>query len=169
MGPLVNLAAARLLILLFLFIWATPLAAEINNGRVSWIYDGDTIKIEEIGKVRLLGIDSPEQEDSPRDNYYWKHYRIGSERLRETARKALKYNIHQVKGKTVRLEFDRDRQDKFGRTLAYVYLPDGSLLNRQLLELGLATVYRRFDFRLKNDFLSAEETARNNGVGLWAK
>lgn len=168
MGSLIRNALRLGLILLLLF-QTTPLCAESLGGQVSWIYDGDTIKVEGIGKVRLIGIDAPERENSSRDGYYWKHYRINSERLRDTARDALKHNIAQVKGEEVRLEFDRDRQDKFGRILAYVYLADGTLLNRQLLELGLATVYRRFDFRLKNDFLSAEETARSKGVGLWEK
>ena len=57
----------------------------------------------------------------------------------------------------------------YGRLLAYVYLPDGRLLNRMLLEQGLAAVYRKFTFRMKTDFLTAEQQARQAGIGLWKK
>jgi micrococcal nuclease len=67
----------------------------------------------------------------------------------------------------VTLTFDHERHDRYGRTLAYVTLADGRLLNRLLLEEGHAIVYRRFDFRLKNDFLAAEERARGKGAGMW--
>jgi micrococcal nuclease len=42
------------------------------------------------------------------------------------------------------------------------------LLNRVLVRQGLAVVYRRFSFRLKDDFLVAEDDARQAEVGLWA-
>ncbi|MEJ2700672.1 MAG: thermonuclease family protein, partial [Desulfuromonadales bacterium] len=64
---------------------------------------------------------------------------------------------------------DHDERDRYGRLLAYVVLPDGRMLNRLLLEKGYAAVYRRFDFRLKQDFLRAEADARRRQVGLWQK
>ena len=155
--------------LLGLTLWATAtLTAESISGQVSWVYDGDTLEVEGVGKVRLLGIDTPEREDSPRDRYYQTRQPISSERLRAVSRAALKFNIRQAKGKLVTLEFDLQKKDRFGRTLAYVYLPDGTLLNRLLVEQGLAATYRRFDFRLKADFLAAEALARSAGIGLWS-
>jgi micrococcal nuclease len=41
-----------------------------------------------------------------------------------------------VEGKEVRLEFDWQRRDKYGRLLAYVYLPDGTFLNAELIKQG---------------------------------
>jgi micrococcal nuclease len=169
MGTLTHRAAIWLPAFLLLLLWTPQLCIATETGKVSWIYDGDTLKVDGIGKVRLIGIDTPEREDSPRDDYYQKRDSISSERLRKISRKALEFNIRQVKGKQVRLQFDRERQDKFGRTLAYIYLPDGTLLNRLLIEQGLASVYRRFDFRFKQDFLAAEEQARQAGIGLWAR
>ncbi|RME39217.1 MAG: thermonuclease family protein, partial [Deltaproteobacteria bacterium] len=55
--------------LLFVLLLAGQVLAD-PTGRVSWIYDGDTLKVEGIGKVRLLGIDAPEHEDSYRDRFY---------------------------------------------------------------------------------------------------
>lgn len=169
MGPLTFRHPILLTVGLLLFLWLVPVSAATVTGQASWIYDGDTLKIEGIGKVRLIGIDAPEREASSRDRYYSERYQISPEHLRITAKQSLDYNIRHVKGKNVRLAFDIQRQDKYGRTLAYVYLPDGALLNRLLIEHGLATVYRRYDFRLKKNFLAAEEKARQAGVGLWSQ
>ncbi len=136
------------------------------NGTVEWIYDGDTLKVRGVGKVRLIGIDIPEKEDSSRDRSFT---RLGAKQrqLRPIGRAALRYNIAQVKGKTVRLRFDGPEKDRHDRTLAYVYLPDGRLLNRLLLEQGYAIVYRRFDFHFRDDFLRAETAAQAAKIGLW--
>ena len=142
-------------------------AADLH-GRVTWINDGDTLRVAGIGAVRLIGIDSPEMETSPRDRYY---QRRGIDRatLRSVAREALRFNIRTAKGKTVTLQTDVEPRDRYGRLLAYVVLPDGRLLNRLLLKKGYAAVYRRFDFRLKKDFLRTEAEARHRHLGLWQK
>ncbi len=158
---------AGLLLLLLCLAGGCRAAGEVT-GRVEWIYDGDTVKVAELGKVRLLGIDTPEHEASERDRFYLRRG-ISEPRLRQIAEAALQFNIATVKGKTVRLTFDAERRDRYGRLLAYLYLPDGRLLNRLLLEKGYAVVYRRFDFRLKEDFLAAEQQARRDKVGLWER
>ncbi len=155
--------------LLLLLLFFGNAAAETRSGRVSWVYDGDTLKVEGVGKVRLLGIDTPEKEASPRDDYYRRHERIAPDRLRRIAAQALNFNRQQLKNRSVRLEFDHEQRDSYGRTLAYVFLPDGRMLNRLLLAQGLAAVYRRFDFRYKADFLRAEQSARDRRLGLWHK
>jgi micrococcal nuclease len=138
------------------------------EGKVLWIYDGDTIKIAGVGPVRLIGIDTPERKNSERDRYFRK-LGIPPKKLRRIARDALNFNIATVKGQAVRLCLDHEERDGHGRLLAYVTLPDGKLLNRLLIERGFAVVYRRFDFRLKEDFLLAEVQARKRGIGLWEK
>lgn len=158
------------LLLLILFLFFLPATALCDpaalTGTITWVYDGDTVKVENIGKVRLLGIDTPEKEDSPRDNYY---LRQGVDRgtLRRIADMALRFMIREAKGKRVTVQVGGDGTDRHGRTLAYIYLPDGRLLNRLLLEEGLAAVYRKFDFRLKADFLATEKAARLKRLGLW--
>lgn len=142
-------------------------AGEVR-GQVEWIYDGDTLKVAGVGKVRLLGIDTPEREASDRDRFFVKLGGNGK-RLRRIAGEALRFNIETVKGKEVRLAFDREKRDHYGRLLAYVTLPDGRLLNRLLLENGYAVVYRRYDFLRKDDFLSAEAQARREKIGIWMR
>lgn len=119
-----------------------------------------------MGKVRLIGIDTPERENSQRDRYLIKKG-VSSAKQREIYKKAKEFNIDQVKGQTVTLSLDDPPRDRHGRLLAYLHLPDGRLLNRVLLEQGFAVVYRRFSFRMKEDFLTAEEEARSNKLGLW--
>ena len=157
----------RLSLLLFCLLICSNAAAALISGNVSWIYDGDTIKVDGVGKVRLIGIDSPERKDSPRDAYYLRHDNIAPDKLRQVGQMALKFNIEQVKSRRVRLEFDHEKTDSYGRTLAYVFLPDGRLLNHLLLKNGLAAVYRRFNFKRKDDFLKAEKFARDQRLGLW--
>ncbi len=132
-----------------------------------WVYDGDTLKIENIGKVRLLGIDTPESQASSKDYFNTKRFSITEKRLRKIAKQAKYYNIHNLKDRRVSLELDQTHRDKYDRLLAYVYLPDGRMLNRILLQKGLATVFRRYDFQYKKDFLEAEAKARNGKLGLW--
>lgn len=156
-----------LLALLFLLLGSAH-ATELT-GHVLWVYDGDTLMIENIGKVRLLGIDTPEYKASSRDRFYTEKFHVEAKTLRKISHQAKNYNIRNIKGTRVRLEFDKIQKDKYERLLAYVYLPSGDMLNLALLEKGLATVFRRYDFQYKKDFLKAEKKARNKKLGLWEK
>jgi len=149
-----------------LFIpFSQTLAADLQ-GRVSWIYDGDTIRVAGIGKVRMLGIDVPEREASSRDRYF-KRRGIAPVTLRRIHNRAHTFVRKHSLGQVVSLQAGQPAHDAYGRLLAYVILPDGRLLNRLLLEQGFAVVYRRFDFSLKKDFIEAEEEALRRGRGMW--
>ncbi|MDZ4183739.1 MAG: thermonuclease family protein [Desulfuromonadales bacterium] len=157
-----------LLIFSLLFCSALSAAAGDVRGRVSWVYDGDTVKVEGVGKVRLIGIDTPERKASERDNTF-RRAGIAPQQLRSGAKRATDYLIGNAKGQIVTLTFDRIKTDRHGRTLAYLTLPDGRMLNRELLREGLACVYRRFDFRWRDDFIQVEAAAQRAGRGLWAR
>jgi micrococcal nuclease len=144
----------------------TAAVRETASGKVLWIYDGDTLKVSGIGKVRLIGIDAPEREPSQRDDYF-RRQGIVPATLRRIHREGRDFLIEKVKGETVSLDWEQPERDRHGRLLAYVILPDGRCLNELMLEKGYAVVYRRFDFSLKPDFLKAEESARSNKQGLW--
>lgn len=166
-----TLTTLRLFLWLSLLLVLPACAGEPEpslQGTVTWVYDGDTLKVEPLGTVRLIGIDVPERADSSRDRYLVDKG-ISAARQRVISRAATEFNIRLVKGERVNLVLDDPPRDRHGRLLAYVYLPDGRLLNRLLIEQGLAVVYRRFTFSMKNDFLAAESAAARNGVGLWAE
>jgi micrococcal nuclease len=121
--------------------------------RLVRVIDGDSLRVRCGGatlEVRLIGVDAPE-------------YR------QEYSRKARDFTRNFCRGKPLRLEFDRDRRDRYGRTLAYVWA-DGVMLNRELVRAGLALPIRikpntRHYTRLKE----AEEEARRERRGFWNK
>lgn len=166
MRTLIVLSLA-LFISITLFVGTALSAPAALAGKVTRVYDGDTIKVEPHGKVRLLGIDAPEREASDRDRYYLRKG-IKESTLRAIAVQSRQFLARNAAGRTVTLQLDSAHRDKYGRLLAYVYLPDGRLLNRLLLDAGLATVYRRFNFRLKKNFLAAEKKARSRFRGIWS-
>ncbi|HEY5673695.1 MAG TPA: thermonuclease family protein [Malonomonas sp.] len=158
----------RLVLIISLLLCCTPaLFAAEYTGRVSWIYDGDTLQVDGIGRVRLLGIDTPEAKGSSRDRFYQNNFAIAPKKLRQISQQVKRFNIDTTKGVRVRLVTEAQEHDKHGRLLAYLYLPDGRQLNRILLEKGLATVFRSYQFSLKDDFFTAENSARSAKIGLW--
>lgn len=57
-----------------------------------------------------------------------------------------------VEGKRVRLEYDQNTKDRYGRTLAYVYLEDGAFLNMEIIRQGYSFAYTRFPFKYIEEF-----------------
>jgi len=123
------------------------------------VIDGDTIQVccvfGDRVTVRYIGIDTPET----------KHPMKGIERAGKEASEA---NRKLVEGKTVRLEFDVQQFDKYGRILAYIYLEDGTFVNAWLVENGYAMVMT-FPPNVKYEalFLRLQREAREAGTGLW--
>ncbi len=156
---------------LFLFFTAISCtAAEERSveGVVTRVFDGDTLEVAGAGRVRLLGIDAPEFEASERDRFYLRQG-ISEARLRQVAFEGRGYVVALAQGKRVRLVFDGERRDRYGRLRAHVILPDGRDLNRLLVEGGYAAVYRRIDFGKKEEYLAAERDARSKRLGMWGE
>ena len=110
---------------------------------VKRIVDGDTITVVSGGndvKVRLIGIDTPENRENSkalRDSN-----RSGSdlEAILSQGKQATAFLKSILKkGDTVSLEYDTVKNDKYGRTLAYVYLSDGRFLNDLIISSGYAS------------------------------
>ena len=124
--------------------------------RVAEVIDGDTIAVDD-GKgtiVRYLGIDTPEtaRQDSPGDPY---------------SAEATEFNRKLVGGKRVRLEFDSEKYDVYGRLLAYVFADDVSV-SEELLRQGLATpLFIDPNRKYREQFTSAAEEARKEKRGIW--
>lgn len=120
------------------------------------VIDGDTLELEGGERVRLIGVNAPESVD-PRRPVEW----LGKEAAEFTRRLA--------EGKTVRLEYDEELRDPYGRTLAYIHVPDGMLLNAEIIRQGYGSAYTRFAYRRQSEFVRLEREAREQGRGLWAK
>ena len=129
-------------------------AAAVDAQVVERVVDGDTIVVRGVGRVRLIGVDTPETVDPRRPVE-----RFGQE--------ASAFTKRLLEGKRVRLEYDQDRTDRYGRTLAYVYLPDGTFANAEIIRRGYGHAYTRFPFKYLDRFRQLEQEARRAGRGLW--
>ena len=145
----------------FLFFFAQAQLQENTWYKVSKITDGDTFyvmtKNSEKFKIRLIGIDAPES------------YNVGKKFRKEYFGKEAKvFATNLLKNKKVKLTFDVQKTDRYGRILAYAYLENGVFLNQYLVENGFAVV-ATFPPNVKyvEVFTKAEKLARKKEVGLW--
>ncbi len=138
---------------------------------VTRVIDGDTFKMSNGEKVRLLGIDTPEKYDS--DKLERESDRTG--RDKETIKKlgdaASDYVRNLAEGKKVTLvkESNYEDRDKYGRLLRYVYMEDGTFLNAKIIEDGYANVYNSANISKTDEFRKLEKDARQNKRGLWGE
>jgi len=123
--------------------------------RVRWVNDGDTVVLNDGRKLRYLGINTPE---------------IDYERQwgQPYAYVAKRFNHKLVDGKKIRLEFEQKKTDRYGRILAYVFLADGTFVNRQLLAKGYGYFYPsprpgKYDDLL----LKTQREAMSAQAGIW--
>ena len=173
LGKCVSVGLGLLLILLFPISWSW--ASDTVSARVVRVVDGDTLDVRiggRVERVRLIGVDTPEVHES--EKLYRDAERSGRdvETIRALGARAsefVKGLVHP--GDTVTLEFDWQRRGKYGRLLAYVYLPDGRMLNEVIICSGYGMAYTRFPFRqdLMDRFLACQRKARAKGLGLWAE
>jgi len=130
---------------------------------VTRVIDGDTLDIDapdgdrRVTRVRLWGIDTPEMahRDRPRAEPFAQEATDLTRRLAEGRRVRLTLEPHRLRG-------------HYGRLLAFVELPDGTLLNEALLSAGLARADGRWSHRYIRRFESLEREAREAKRGLWA-
>src|SRR5262245_41624070 len=135
--------------------------ADADTVRVVRVVDGDTIRValpsgEEA--VRYIGIDTPEsvKPGTPVECF---------------AKKASAFNAGLVEGERVKLVYDVERRDRFGRLLAYVYRArDGLFVNAELVRRGYATV-ATFPPNVahEREFRRLAKRTRLSGRGLWSE
>lgn len=128
--------------------WVVNIGGGQEFARVTFVVDGDTVEIQTEERVRLIGIDSPERGDP--------YYTEARNKLSEL-----------VLNKQVRMEKDVSEKDRYGRLLRYLYV--GNLfVNLEMVKQGYASAYTYPpDVKYSQQFLVAEQEARNKKVGLW--
>ena len=113
-----------------------------EKATVTYVYDGDTLKVTIGGRsevVRLIGVDAPENHDNERLRQQALSASVSVKGMLDFGdRSARAVRDLAPQGTIVELEYDATKHDKFNRLLAYVYLPDKSMLNKRILELGYA-------------------------------
>ncbi len=105
---------------------------------VDRVYDGDTIHLSTGEKVRLIGIDCPESYDNRKLRRDARRTGESVESMIRRGKAATAFTRGLVEHKSVYLRYDVERYDRYGRTLAYVYLPDGTFVNAEILRHGHA-------------------------------
>ncbi|MBI5581379.1 MAG: thermonuclease family protein [Deltaproteobacteria bacterium] len=122
---------------------------------VKRVNDGDTVQLADGRLVRYIGVNAPEIQ----------HERNTAEPFGFEARAR---NIELVGARRIRLEFDLERFDDYGRALAYVFLPDGSMVNEKLLQSGTAyCLYRMPNVKYEARLLEAQREAMQDRRGMW--
>lgn len=122
--------------------------------RVTKHTDGDTLWLSGIGKVRLIGVDTPEV--------------YGGVECFGREASAFVERVLPL-GASVRYRLGVEQRDRYGRALAYVWLPDGRFLNLLLVRRGYAqplTVPPNVEYA--GTFVAAARRARGAGLGLWS-
>lgn len=136
---------------------------------VTKVFDGDTLRLANGEKVRLLGIDAPEMYES--EKLYRDIQTTGQDMqtIMALGRESYQFTKQLVEGKRVQLEFDVERKDKYGRLLAYVFIPMNELfLNAEIIKQGYAQpMIIAPNLKYGDYFQGLYYEARENKRGLW--
>ena len=136
-----------------------PEPARLEEGayQVARVIDGDTLQLANQQTIRLLAVDTPETVKPEHPVESW-------------GREATQFTRHFVAGGTMRLQFDRDRVDRFGRLLAYVWVGQ-QMLNEELLRAGLARFESQYNNSpsIKQRFRRAQQEAKDHARGIWSR
>jgi endonuclease YncB( thermonuclease family) len=101
-------------------VWGRP--GSPGTASVLYVVDGDTLKVragEGPEGVRLIGIDAPESRDNPKAKRDVKRTRQGLREILALGQRSKQFVQELVRpGDRVRLEFDAERRDRYGRLLA---------------------------------------------------
>ncbi len=126
-----------------------PPLASLERARVVKVVDGDTVHLEDGGKVRLIGINTPE---------------TGTPMAAEA--KALLASL--VLDKIVYLQNDVERRDAYKRRLAYIFLED-RFVNGEIVRRGAAHAYRwEPNTKYHAKLVELQQAARRDGFGIWS-
>lgn len=137
------------------------------------VIDGDTIDVEfkngSIGRIRFLGIDTPETNKMDNNKYEYRNV-TNLSCLAFWGLKAKNYTKNTLLSKEIFIEFDENAGFKggYGRWLSYVYLINGTDFNKFLLKEGYARVYSSESFLKKKVYLFVEFQAFNESLRLWS-
>lgn len=164
--------AARLVGLAVLFLAACHQPLTVER-----VVDGDTFELTGGRTVRLIGVDTPEKYMSEKLRRDARRSGRDVETIQMLGRKASEYASKLVEGKRVELAYDpangaQDHQDRYGRTLAYVWVVDRGgnrqfRVNDRLIRDGYAYAYTQYPFEYRSRYLKLQREARLQGRGLW--
>jgi len=126
--------------------------------QVVYVYDGDTVKLNDGRRLRLIGINTPEISDKG----------LPTQPLADAARSALQHLLD-TNNRILLLQYGQQDHDHYGRLLAHAFLEDGDNVAVRLLQQGLATTLVVPPNNWAADcYQRIENEARLDRKGLWA-
>ena len=187
-----KITAMRYSLLIFVLIFSYTIsygkekwkpARDFVKAKVIRVIDGDTIVVSIPKttfnerktlknlkfKLRLIGIDTPESRPNKRAKIQSKESNRDINTIVKLGKMAKAFTEGLLAGqKYVFLEFDLEPQDRYGRLLAYVWLSDGRMLNREIICKGYAYPFTiPPNVKYKDQFLKCFHEARKKRSGLW--
>ena len=128
-----------------------------NEVYIERIIDGDTVKTAAGDSIRFLGVDTPEIDWENNESEFY-------------AQKARDFTAANLKDKNVTLKYDTEREDDYGRVLAYIYLENGELFNIKLLNSGYAHLMTVApNTKYLDNFTNEVVKSRAEGSGIWSQ
>lgn len=139
---------------------STTSGVQLGYYKVVRFDDGDTLVVNMEGNqetIRMIGVDTPETKD-PRKP------------VQCFGQAASDFTKSLIGNNPIRLEADpqNTNRDRYDRLLRYVYMPDGRLVNSEIIKHGYGFAYTSFPFGKKDEFKQYENEARESSKGLWA-
>jgi micrococcal nuclease len=147
-----HLRLIRFVISCILIPLIIAISAHGQNFIVKKVIDGDTIVLSNGERARLIGVETPETKHPYKPVEYF-------------GKEAYRFTKKMVEGKRVKLKFDWQDRDRYGRLLAYVYLLDGTFLNAEIIKQGYGFAYTKYPFKYLDEFREYEREARENKRG----
>lgn len=149
-------------LLLFFAISCSPIKntpQDYAQIKVIDVIDGDTVKLADGKLLRYIGLDTPELHIKKNNTFIYSPQPFSQE--------AKQLNQTLVENKLIRIEFDMEKFDKYGRLLGYCFI-ENTFINAKLLEEGLAVIYTKPpNVKYSDLFLKKQKQARENKKGLW--
>lgn len=163
-GPVAGLLIFGLLVVVQQQGWLdkaqqTALISQPGLYHVVTFDDGDTVTVDMQGTeetIRFIGVDTPETHDPRKAVQCFGHA-------------AANFTKNLIGNNLLRLEADplNTNRDRYNRLLRYVYLPDGRLVNAEIIKQGYGFAYTSFPFTKAQEFSGYQKTAREQNLGLW--
>ncbi|MCP5162624.1 MAG: thermonuclease family protein [Hahellaceae bacterium] len=123
---------------------------------VKKVFDGDTVLLEDGRKVRLIGVNTPETGKKG----------VASEPLADEAMREARRFVSA--SRSVRILFETERADRYGRSLAHLVNESGESLEKRLIDRGLGfSVTFPPNLAFRECLQRAEDSARRSRVGIW--
>ncbi len=137
-----------------------PKPSHTQKAHVKWVYDGDTLKLADKRKLRIIGIDTPEVAHKKGKKKRSEPY---AGQATEALRELLTKNNYRIA-----IQEGTQNRDKYGRLLAHVFTSDDINVSEWLLRQGLATLLMiPPNDRYLECYRVAEKQAQKKGLNIW--